>query len=404
MIQKYPAEWRTQSPWKKRFYARYMKWLERLGYAVVAVVLGAFIFAFNYRVDDVISADNVPIKAHSKPVRYSTRVLIVNRIAGQFEEVQKGDPLVEVVLDEHVDRFLAREALARMGELVQIAEAPTLVLRADSAGVFVMDEALIGTVREKGEVISELRNYDDLRLEAKLSGQGVAAAKTGGFATLRSPVVSSPSGTLVRGTAGTETIVSGQLFSEESSGIVGSLLRDLPLSVRDDIPLKIEDLVQIQIDAEFAVQAGRSGDSLQVDPPAASRFRAEVIAGKHLSVIQFARLPEEKKRQVEEVIESALVNRGLTGWDGSEQTIQSVRGLNTVFQVNGVPGEGDGGKTGIDGTVISRSFNAEMTIESPSEQLKRVVREADALGQTVTVRVELKTGDRPIAMLLLRRS
>ena len=32
--------WRSESRWKRRFYARYMTWLERIGYAVVLLLLG----------------------------------------------------------------------------------------------------------------------------------------------------------------------------------------------------------------------------------------------------------------------------------------------------------------------------------------------------------------------------
>ena len=55
----FPLEWRTQTPWKRRFYAHYMKWLERAGYVLVAGVFAAFVAAFNVKVEDVVSADGV---------------------------------------------------------------------------------------------------------------------------------------------------------------------------------------------------------------------------------------------------------------------------------------------------------------------------------------------------------
>ncbi|ARU40102.1 hypothetical protein CCB80_02690 [Armatimonadetes bacterium Uphvl-Ar1] len=405
MIPKYPAEWRTQSPWKKRFYARYMKWLERLGYTVVTLVLGAFVFAFNYRVDDVISADKVAIKAATTVTKFEEPVLVVRSVIRSFDEVAVGEPVLEIIRgEEAIDRFVAGQALGRLGAKSDFAMPKPEIIAAGTSGIFVIDESVLGQVVEQGETVSEVRNYDELELTAALAGQGVAAAKAGGVAKLKNPAVSSPNSILVRGKTSGGSLVSGRLFSPEQADLIGSSVKGMALGVRDDLSLEVESLVQLQIDADLSLGSGGSENSIQADPPASSQFQADVVDGKHLAVIQFARLPQSKQEEVNRAIQSVLNQRSVVDWSGTAQKVDSLSGLNTVFQVNAVPSKGSTGREKVDGTAISRTFEAKMKIKNPSDELKRVIRDADALGQTVTVRVELKTGDRPIAMLLLKRS
>ncbi|MBA4293586.1 hypothetical protein C0431_11530 [bacterium] len=382
-----------------------MKWLERLGYTVVTLVLGAFVFAFNYRVDDVISADKVAIKAASTVMTLEEPVLVVRSMVRSFDEVTVGEPVLEIIRGaEAIDRYVAGQALGRLGAKTEFAMPKPEIITAGSAGVFVIDESFIGQVVDQGETICEIRNYDELELTAALAGQGVAAAKAGGVAKLKNPAVSSPNSILVRGKTAGGALVSGRLFSPEQAELIGSSVKGMALGVRDDLPLEVESLVQLQIDADLSLGSGGGENSIQADPPASSQFQADVVVGKHLAVIQFARLSQAKQEEVNRAIQSALNQRSVVDWSGSAQKVDSLSGLNTVFQVNAVPSKGSSGSEKVEGTAISRTFEAKLKIKSPSEALKRVVRDADVLGQTVTVRVELKTGDRPIAMLLLKRS
>jgi hypothetical protein len=382
-----------------------MKWLERLGYTVVTLVLGAFVFAFNYRVDDVISADKVAIKAASTVTTLEEPVLVVRSMVRSFDEVTVGEPVLEIIRGaEAIDRYVAGQALGRLGAKTEFAMPKPEIITAGSAGVFVIDESFIGQVVDQGETICEIRNYDELELTAALAGQGVAAAKAGGVAKLKNPAVSSPNSILVRGKTAGGALVSGRLFSPEQAELIGSSVKGMALGVRDDLPLEVESLVQLQIDADLSLGSGGGENSIQADPPASSQFQADVVDGKHLAVIQFARLPQAKQEEVNRAIQSVLNQRSVVDWSGSAQKVDSLSGLNTVFQVNAVPSKGSSGSEKVEGTAISRTFEAKLKIKSPSEALKRVVRDADVLGQTVTVRVELKTGDRPIAMLLLKRS
>jgi hypothetical protein len=405
MKSKYPAEWRTQSAWKKRFYARYMKWLERIGYAVVALVLGAFVFAFNYRVDDVISADKVPIMASHVSVQLKEPVVVVQSLAANFSDVEAGKPILEVVKGEsQIDQYLAWTAMERSGIVHNLVRPKTETLLAAQAGVFVFDEALLGNRLEPDTELAQLRDYSQLLVSAKLGGQGVANAKAGGVATLKSLSVSSASGVLLRGDTGTGPVVSGRLVGAGTVEKLSVELMDMPLQVRDDIPLQVSGISKLEVDSQMVLKEGGSGEGVQVDPAASTILKAEVLSGEHTATIQFANLPSSIQERVNRVIEEAVGDRVVTDLAGNPRTIQSVGGLNTVFQVTAVPGAGKSGMELVSGTAISRNFEAQLKIQSPPDYLMKAVRNADAEGQTVTVKVELKTGDRAIATLLLKRS
>ncbi|MFM9872998.1 MAG: hypothetical protein ACKVQS_05980 [Fimbriimonadaceae bacterium] len=402
---KYPSEWRTQSLWKKRFYARYMKWLERIGYAVVALVIGAFIFAFNYRVDDVITADQVPIRASVFSVQLGQPVVVVKSLALNFSDVKKGQPILEIVEgEEHVDRYLAWKTLQKIGSSDLISQPVARRVLADRDGVLFVDDALIGVRVDAQSELAQIRDYSQLLLSAKLIGQGVANAKQGGEAKLKSLSISSASGVLLRAKTKAGSIVSGRLLSDDVVEKLSVELKDMPLTVRDDIPFQVVGVSKLDIDALMNLQNGGSGDGLQVDPSALAVLKADVVSGEHMATVQFANLPASIQERVNQIIEGSLKDRVISNLSGELRTVQNVSDLNTVFQVKAVPGSGGKSGGGINGTAITRVFEAELKIQSPPDYLMRAVRSADQEGQTVTVKVEVKTGDRPIATLLLKRS
>jgi len=405
MKAKYPAEWRTQSPWKKRFYARYMKWLERIGYAVVALVLGAFIFAFNYRVDDVITADKVPITATVHSVKMGEPVVIVRALEPNFTDVTAGQAILEVVKGEAaLNQYLAWAAMERSGIMHTMVRPKLELVVADQAGVLVVDETLLEKRVDPETELAQIRDYSQLLVSAKLGGQGVAKAKAGGVAILKSISISSASGLLVRGDTDRGPVVSGRLLGSDATEKLSVELMDMPLGVRDDIPLQVREITKLELDSKMVLQEGGSGEGIQVDPAASTLFKAEVLSGEHTATIQFANLPKSVQDRVNQVIEGAVGGRVITDLSGNARTIQSVGDFNTVFQVTAVPGAGKSGVEQVSGTAVSRNFEAQMKIQSPPDYLMKAVRNADAEGQTVTVKVELKTGDRAIATLLLKRS
>lgn len=405
MKTKYPPEWRTQSAWKKRFYARYMKWLERIGYFVVAVVIGAFIFAFNYRVDDVISADKVQVTAAVHPVVAKQPMIVIRQLVENYSNVYEGDPILDVVYGEAAAaQYVAWAAMERSGVAHTLVQPRFETIRAAQEGVLVVDAALIGVEVEAEAEVAQIRDYNDLQLTANLSGQGVAKAKTGSVATLKSISISSASGVLLRGDANGSTVVSGRMISKEEAEKLSAELEGMSIKVRDDIPLEVDKITQLQVDADLQLESGTAPGGIRVDPSVATSFKADVISGEHKATVQFASLPPEVQKSVNQALENALKGRVVEDIGGNAKSITDLSNFNTVFQVAAKPGSGGASGTSIDGAAISRTFEAKLRIQSPPSYLSQAVRNADAEGQTVTVKVELKTGDRPIATLLLKRS
>jgi hypothetical protein len=326
-------------------------------------------------------------------------------LAANFSDVEAGKPILEVVKGEsQIDQYLAWTAMERSGIVHNLVRPKTETLLAAQAGVFVFDEALLGNRLEPDTELAQLRDYSQLLVSAKLGGQGVANAKAGGVATLKSLSVSSASGVLVRGDTETGPVVSGRLVGAGTVEKLSVELMDMPLQVRDDIPLQVSGISKLEVDSQMVLKEGGSGEGVQVDPAASTILKAEVLSGEHTATIQFANLPSSIQERVNRVIEEAVGDRVVTDLAGNPRTIQSVGGLNTVFQVTAIPGAGKSGMELVSGTAISRNFEAQLKIQSPPDYLMKAVRNADAEGQTVTVKVELKTGDRAIATLLLKRS
>lgn len=399
----FPPEWRAQAKWKRRFYAKYMKWLEVLGYVTVAGVITAFVMAFNVRVDDVITADKVPLRALSREVKAPGPSLVIRQIAPAFAEVREGDPLLEVVVgDAAIRQYQVWDAARQMGAASPVSRPDTETLMAPKAGVF------FPLLREKDGIqppdtpLAEVRDYSRLVATASLSGQGVAKAVPGGRAILKGVTIEPHHGILLRGQTERGPLVSGQLGTESLRGQVGEALKGKTFSVRDDLPLQFEGLKDVQIDATLEVQPGGDG-GVWSEPSARQEFSARVESGRHTATLQFAQLPPDLREAIQADISGSL-RQSVRTLEGESLTITGVSGINTVIQAEAVPVEGSATGPAIPATAISRAFEAELSIEDPAPFLSAAVKAADRAGRKVTAKVELKTGDRPIATLLLRRS
>jgi hypothetical protein len=400
----YPPEWRTQKKWKRRFYAKYMKWLEVLGYVTVTCVIGAFILAFNVRVDDVISADKVPLRAQAEVIKATAPTHVVRAIVEDFTDVPAGAPVLEIVIGEsEIRRFQIWQSAQELKVPSPVPRPPTTLVAAPVAGTFVRaDESGSETV-EADAPLGEIRNYARLVASASLTGQGVAKAQPGGQATLKGLTVEPHHGILVRGETDTGSLVSSQLGGETLRTQVAQRLEGKSFFVRDDLPLRFSGLNDVQIDAQLATQAANGG-SLWAEPSATVVLSAAVISGQHGATLQFAQLPPDVRDALNQDIRAAL-RQNIRTLNGEALTITDVSRINTVIRAKAVPAEpGASASDRIPATAVSRSFDAELSIENPPAYLVEAVKSADRAGKLVTAKVELKTGDRPIATLLLRRS
>ncbi|HWD40310.1 MAG TPA: hypothetical protein VG944_15790, partial [Fimbriimonas sp.] len=249
MKQIFQPEWRTQNRLKRKFYARYMVWLERFGYLVVIAVIGAFLFAFNYPVDDTISADGVKLAAAATPVDAKDHTLIVRRLKNDFDDVKAGDPVLEVVEgDQAIQSYQRwqkidslRSDLGATADLTSLARRyprpSTKTILAPTAGTFRCDPKTDDVAQ--GTEVCHVSDYSTVQLHATLTGDSVAKAAVGQWAKISNIDVESDSGTVLRATASQGPLLSHQVLGPEIRKDVAARLAGHAVQFRDDLPLKI---------------------------------------------------------------------------------------------------------------------------------------------------------------------
>ncbi len=300
-----PNEWRTTSKWQLWFYARYMLWLERLGYVLLVGVVAAMGYAFTYQVDEVISADEVQLQ---------------------------------------------------------------------------LDEAT-------GAVF----------LEASLKGDTAPAARIGQNVRLTGFSFEPVSGTLLRATDGQAEWISGTVLGEGVKETIEQGLAGKVLSTRFDSGLTVESVEDISVDARIKTSA--SGESIDdLEPTADVALTGKVLSGDHLATVQLSTLPPELRVKAEKAVRAALIGKSVNPVEGPAAAVSELQSVHFVVKVKAVPASG--GSSGLDAAAIAREFKARIEVSNPPRYLVNALR----AGRSVTCRVEMATGQKPIALTLLRKS
>jgi hypothetical protein len=300
-----PNEWRTTSKWQLWFYARYMRWLERLGYVLLVGVVAAMGYAFTYQVDEVISAD-----------------------------------VVEVLLDE-------------------------------STGA--------------------------VYLEASLKGETAPAAKVGQTVRLTGITMEPVAGTLLRASDGQSEWISGTLLTDSVKQSIEDGLAGQTLKTRFDSSLTVESVEDVAVDARIKVSTGE-GTTEDLEPSANVVVMGKVVSGDHLATVQLSTLPPDVRARAEEAVRAALVGQSVNPIGGAPSKASELESVHFVVKVKAVP-EADG-SAGLGAAPISREFRARIEISNPPRYLVSALK----AGRAVTCRVELATGQKPIALTLLKKS
>lgn len=393
-----------------------MNWLERAGYLVVCAVIGAFIFAFNYPVDDLISADKVKIEPYSQSVKAADATLVVRLLAEDFAAVTAGQPIAEVVQGEDaIRRFQQWKSVddlkAQIGDspavqalAAKYSKPPVTVLTAPAAGTVRLDGSKFNGPLAKDAEIARVVDYNDLRMTASLSGQTVPKAQVGQMAKISAITAEPEAGTLFRGYGPGMTAISGRLLGDQVKEVLDRSLAGVKVKVRDDIPLQIKEVSEVQVDAQVTRSpAGDGRAAAQLEPQSGYSVTAQVVEGSPSASVQLADLPEDVERKAIEVVKKAVQNKTVRNVNGSVATLQDVSNVHLVLKLKAEKADAlDAGA--LPATAVSRSFEATLKVQSPPQFLIDAVREADRAGKSVTARVELRTGTRPIAFILLRKS
>lgn len=383
----FQPEWRTQSRRKRRFYALYMGWLEKTGFVVVGLLVAGFAFSFLYEVEEWVSAEDVEIVAEETVVQQSYLVRTED-LLGFTQQVPNGTVVKE--------RDILFSKLAEGSEHVQVIQAP-------AAGVFFADPKPTN-LQFAGDVrFGVIRNYGTLYVKPKLAGKSIANAAVGQPAEISNIRIQSEGDTLLR--AHLEGAAEGQEVSRQLAGdavkkALEASLVGKSVKAREDKPLKIVGIGDIEIEAEVIT---RSDGALgaKFDPAASYKLRGTVSEGKPVITAQLGDLPADIRESAIQALKAQLVGKTVIA-NGKPVQIESI--LNPSFVVRlSAEGLGENGNA-ISAASIKRTFDATIALENVSADLVDRIRQAHLAGKSVTTKVQVRTGSRPIAYFLLRRN
>lgn len=409
MNQVFPPDWRTHNRWKRRFYATYMKNLERIGYLVVASVFVAFIFAFNFKVDDVLKADSVDVRPVTIPIVCSDSCIVVESLSPNFSDVSIGAKVLRIVQGErNIALYRARTALTGLRKLgatasagaMTIPDPEVITIASPASGVFRYQTA---HEFEAGETIAEVLNYDELEIKASFEGQTVSKAKVSDRVSISNLVVGNVNGELLRGSSPAGQIISTSLLGAEVKTLLNTRLRNLAVNLRNDLPMRIQEVKSVMVDTEvIAAEASSSDRAVRTEPSESYKVVGSVISGTHVCELQLTSLPieilDEAQKKVTQRLNGAQVATPLS----RSIAIQGLKNVTISVQVAAQAGDSTGPL--VEGIPTQRKYEATVRVTKPPNYLIQLLKSADREGRTVKARAELITGSRPIALNLLKKS
>lgn len=356
-----------------------MVWLERGGYALALLVIGAFIFAFTYKVDETITADKVKITGETTTVKAPFAMKSIKPVVASGTEVKKGDRL-------YVDNY---------------PEATDVLAPAD--GIF-YDKLPEGQTSCPADFeLGTVTNYDSLIIEASLSGQSVSQAKSGLPVKISNVVAEPIAGIRLTGQVNGDNFTSGFFFNEEDLGAINDTVKGKWVKARDDFPLQIKEVSEILLDAKVVASPANDANALPQEPLSKQTFTGTVESGSHSGSFQWAILPTEVKDKIISLLKAksdqVAVNVGSQG----KFFLKDFESFNPILKIKVEEGEGTASDLNSVASV-SRSFDAKIVLENPPAELIALVKQSDQFGKPVTCKVEVKTGSKPIAFVLLKKS
>ena len=306
----FQPEWRTQSKRKRRFYARYMGWLEKTGFVIVTLLLAGFVSSFFYEVEEWVSAEDVPI------------------------------------------------------ELMEGSQA-------------------------------------GLVLKPKLGGKSIAKAAIGQDAKITNIRIAAEGDTLLRANVNDSGVaVSRRLAGDAVKNALNRTLRGRTIQSREDIPLTITEIGDVEVEANLKTSTSQER-GLAFDPNIGVTLIGRVTEGKHVLSAQLGDLPPDVRDAAIRALKEKLQGQTVEV-DGKPQKVEEI--LDPRFVVRLSAENAGAAANAIRAASLKRTFDATIVLDQVPHDLQDRIVDAIRQGKAVAAKVQVRTGKRPIAYFLLRRS
>lgn len=414
----YPIEWRPGgSLRKRRFYAKYLKLLMRLGYLFVLTALGGLLVAFIVQTDRVIATipdDLGTLTGRRTIITADEPAMIMEVFVSNGGDVVEGDPLLSVAEGDELALALARlqlESLGTPAALRALQEMPTVnarIVTAPQAGEVRVNQG--GSLIAEGQEIARVTDYSEIVVISRLRGDSIALARSGQTARVSQITPGRIGDTLTRISFEGETATSGSILDQEIRKALEPTIAGRQWSVRNDLTFEAKGLGAIEVEVRAKVnEAPPEVPGALLEPLRGRVFEADLESGRHFVLLQTTDVSAEQRSLALTKVRERLEGAAVATFDGVvERSVVLSRldeQLNLVLQIRAEV-DADSATEAEEGdrvSTIDRYFDAVLVIPQPSGALVQLIRETERDGREVRGRVELITGQRPFALQLLRR-
>lgn len=444
--------------WLRRFIAKYVRYVEVIGYGFVVLATAAIVTCWFVQVDDVVKADGTPvIKPRTEIMKDDQNdVVVVKVLVKNHQKVKKNQPLVRVCRDSKwVKRFKAIQQLVDAKKTLQeldepgVAiqkgnfidtlksllwqakfekETPTVDLKAPIAGVVDGVKSIEGKIIPKGKDIARVMDFSDLRITVKLLGENVPKARIGQKATIE---ILPDYGSLplyVRGEAAwgkfdKQHVQFNDLLDDQDKAAIKVKLqeKDKTLTLRDDIPLTFSDILNLWVDSTLIPQAVSNGEksAAKAESPIPienleqlNPLQGTLIDGKHTGKMELRDVPEDVKEELRQRLLQKLKDK-VVSTDGRPFRVKDIQDIRPAIQLKIETLDPTESEEKLERKLqnahvaakIERFYEGTVQLDNPPLELRMMVEKLQLQDKPVDVKtnVWVAVAKRRVAMLLFRR-
>jgi multidrug resistance efflux pump len=347
------------------------------------------------------------------------------------EEEKEPLPVVPLTPEEQKVRALIQQRLAHWSAH-EMPKSPRFVLRAPIDGIVVAPDDLAFKMVDADAEVLKVVDLDDLRITGKLKGETLPDAREGQQAVVKAIIPERKTGMIFRG----DTVPQGRYFWQKERVTSFSLLdpklkdtvkeafKDRKITRRDDIPFDMTEVTDVEVNADLKTVplANAPLPDITADLPGEMELGGHVVDGKHVLTVQLADMPPSVKQEVTQQVGEAVTGKIIEAPDRPKKhggpvplhhlRVEGVRGVQVIAKMKAENPEPKGktdrlkkeaARNAVRGASLDRLYEATIRIDNPPPVLKKRVLELLEQGKVVKARVEIKTGRRPIAFILLKR-